>query len=354
MAGDAAARPRKALAWGLAIFCAVQLSLAAAIEFHAPALRAPVYGRKLNQLQTRLAAAPANAPLVLALGSSQTFDGFDAELLEARLQSNWGRRAVVYNFGLPGAGPLTEWLVLKRLLREGIRPDVLLIEVTPALMHGAEQVAMTGDRLALDELASAAPLASGDDHFVARRWLRSLTPFHTHRESLLRAFLPGWAPQRRWGMSYQPFGAYGWEGIPPTSDAERAAYAAVIREAYRGVLGGDRLDDRSCDCLRRLLDLCRRERLEAALVLMPEASEFRRLNSAAMQSAIEAYLAELAAEYSISCIDARDWMADGDFFDSQHLMAPGARAFMEKLCRRLPAFGPSGGDLAAKSRSGRK
>jgi len=354
MAGDAAARPRKALAWAAAAFCTVQLTLAAAIEFHARGLRDPVYGRKLDQLQARLAAAPAGVPLVLALGSSQTFDGFDAELLESRWQSSSGRQAIVYNFGLPGAGPLSELLVLKRLLREGIRPDLLLIEVTPALMHGAEQVAMTGDRLALDELASAAPLASGDDHFIARRWLRSLIPFHTHRESLLRAFSPAWAPPRRWGMTFQPFGPYGWEGIPPTSEAERAAYAAVICDAYRGILGGGRLDDRSCDYLRQLLDVCRRERLEATLVVMPAASEFRGLSSTAMQSAVEAHLADLASEYSISCIDARDWMADGDFFDSQHLMAAGARAFTEKLCQRLPSIDANEGNLAANAGDLRK
>src|SRR6185437_16116790 len=113
MAGDAAARPRKALAWAAAAFCTVQLTLAAAIEFHARGLRDPVYGRKLDQLQARLAAAPAGVPLVLALGSSQTFDGFDAELLESRWQSSSGRQAIVYNFGLPGAGPLSELLVLK-------------------------------------------------------------------------------------------------------------------------------------------------------------------------------------------------------------------------------------------------
>ncbi|HVW38906.1 MAG TPA: hypothetical protein VHB99_16435, partial [Pirellulales bacterium] len=303
MTGDRAARPRRALAWGLAAFCGLQLALAAAIELRAPWLRDPVYDRKLNQLQARLAASP-DAPLVLALGSSQTFDGFDAGRMEQRLNSGSTGDPVVYNFGLPGAGPLTELLVLKRLLREGIRPELLLLEVTPGLMHGAEQIAMSGDRLALGELKIAAPFASGDRLFAAVRWLRSLTPFHTHRESLLQASLPTFAAPRRWGMTFQMFDASGWEGIPPTPSAERAVYAKVLQDAYRPLLSASHLDERSRQCLRQLVDLCRRERLRTILILMPESAAFEGLYSDAMQTAIQAEVVGLEREYQVSCVDA--------------------------------------------------
>lgn len=353
MTGDRAARPRRALAWGLAAFCGLQLTLAAAIELRAPWLRDPVYGRKLNQLQARLAASPG-APLVLALGSSQTFDGFDAGRMEQRLNSGSAGDPVVYNFGLPGAGPLTELIVLRRLLGEGIRPELLLLEVTPGLMHGAEQIVLSGDRLALAELQTAAPFVSGDRLFAAGRWLRSLTPLHTHRESLLQAALPAWAPPRRWGMTFQMFDASGWESIPATPSAERAVYAKVVQDAYRPLLSASDLDARSRQCLRQLLDLCRSERLQTILVLMPESEVFEGLYSDAMQAAIQAELAALEREYEVSCIDARRWMEEEDFFDSQHLMAAAADDFSEQLAGRLPAIGAGKETLAAGRRRPQK
>ena len=353
MASERAVRPRRALAWCLASFCTLQLALAAAIELRAPWLRDPVYDRKLDQLQARISAEPA-APLVLALGSSQTFDGFHAELLERRLSSSAGPRPIVYNFGLPGAGPLSELLVLKRLLAQGIRPDLLLLEVTPGLMHGAEQIAMSGDRLAIGELRTAAPFASNYEYFAAVRLLRSLVPFHTHRESLLLAALPEWAAPRRWGMTFQMFDPRGWEGIPQTSDAERAVYAKVLADAYRPLLSSRQLDPRSCDCLRQLLDLCRDEQIRTVLVLMPQAESFAGLYSHEMQTAIEVELAQLEAEFSVLCIDARGWMADADFYDSQHLLATAAGDFSERLAQRLPPLGSHNGALAANPRTPQK
>lgn len=346
MAGDRAARPRRALAWGLATFFGLQLTLAAAIELQAPWLRDPIYDRKLDQLQARLATEPG-APLILALGSSQTFDGFDAGRMEQRLNSAVVSNPIVYNFGLPGAGPLTELIVLRRLLGEGIRPELLLLEVTPGLMHGAEQIAMSGDRLALDELQTAVPFASGDRLFAAGRWLRSFTPFHTHRESLLQALLPTFAAPRRWGMTFQMFDANGWESIPPTPSAERAVYAKVLQDAYRPLLSASHLDERSRQCLRRLLDLCRSEQLRTILILMPESAAFEGLYSDAMQAAIQAEMAALESEYEVSCIDARRWMTDEDFFDSQHLMAAAADDFSERLAGQLPAI--DGGQAALAS-----
>ena len=42
----------------------------------------------------------------------------------------------VFNFGVIGAGPITELLSLRKMLREGIVPDFLLIEVLPPFLAG--------------------------------------------------------------------------------------------------------------------------------------------------------------------------------------------------------------------------
>ena len=42
---------------------------------------------------------------------------------------------MLFNFGMVGAGPLVELVVLRRLLAEGVRPDLLLVEVLPPLFN---------------------------------------------------------------------------------------------------------------------------------------------------------------------------------------------------------------------------
>jgi hypothetical protein len=72
------------------------------------------------------------------LGSSRTRQGLLGKSLEQPLGQATGRPAVVFNFGQNSAGPMTELLNLKRLLADGIRPDLLLVEVMPPFL-GVQQ-----------------------------------------------------------------------------------------------------------------------------------------------------------------------------------------------------------------------
>jgi hypothetical protein len=87
---------------------------------------------------------------------------------------------------------------------------------------------------------------------------------------------------------------------------------------------------------------------------MPESAAFEGLYSDAMQAAIQAELAALESEYEVSCIDARRWMSDGSFFDSQHLMAAAADEFSEQLAERLPAIDGGQETLASGRRRPQK
>ena len=87
---------------------------------------------------------------------------------------------------------------------------------------------------------------------------------------------------------------------------------------------------------------------------MPESAAFKGLYSDAMQAAIQAEIAWLEGEYAVSCIDARRWMADEDFYDSQHLMAAAADDFSGRLAGRLPAIEGGPEALASGSRRPQK
>ncbi len=71
------------------------------------------------------------------LGSSRTCHGLAADELHERLSRELGRPVSVVNAGLPGSGPFTELLLWRRLRRDGVRPDLLLVEVLPGLLSDA-------------------------------------------------------------------------------------------------------------------------------------------------------------------------------------------------------------------------
>src|SRR4051794_14882990 len=104
---------RGALLWGLAAFAALQFGLAAAIEGWLPQLRDPYFAYRAARLAPRVA-GPHRPFTILVLGSSRVQDGLVAGDLEVPLARRLGRPVVVFNFGIPGAGPITHLLNLKR------------------------------------------------------------------------------------------------------------------------------------------------------------------------------------------------------------------------------------------------
>src|SRR5262249_5810031 len=128
-------RGRAALLWGAAVFALVQVALAVAIESRYPHLRDPYYGYKEERFLPRLAAMPVQPRTVVMLGSSRTSNGLCGQEVE-RLLAGPDGKPVVFNFGLPGSGPLTHLLTFRRLLARGVTPDLLLIEVMPAFLAG--------------------------------------------------------------------------------------------------------------------------------------------------------------------------------------------------------------------------
>jgi hypothetical protein len=103
--------------------------------------------------------------------------------------------------------------------------------------------------------------------------------------------------------------------------------------AYRPVLEHFELGGPFCPAFRPLLERCRQEHIAAAFVLMPEAETFRALYSPQAWPQIERFLGELTAEYGTPVINARDWVHDTEFFDTHHLLPPGAEVFTRRLGR---------------------
>jgi hypothetical protein len=331
---------RSALLWGLASFAALQLLLALGIELRFPELRDPEFGRKITRLCARTAAGSPRPYTVVMLGSSRVLFGFDAGRLEGAVGRAAGGPAVVYNFGLTGAGPLGELLTLRRLLARGVRPDLLLVEVLPALLsdHCDEKDRFPALRLWRDDLPLLERYGASRRQLRSDWWLARPVPWYEHRFAILSRLLPQLLPDALrldWAWCCDDAGWVRSDTEPTPEQRQKAEEHA--RKEYADLLADFRPGEPACRALREVLDVCRRERIPAALVLMPEATTFRALYTPEARARTDVLLAGLGRDYGVSLIDAREWVADDGFWDPHHLRAVGAVAFTERLGRLLEA-----------------
>jgi hypothetical protein len=336
-----AARARTALLCGAAAFVLGQLALALAIEWRLPQLRDPHYAHKEERLLRRLAEAPAPPRTVLMIGSSRTVSALRGQEVERALAGPGGA-PVVFNFGIPGAGPLTELLTLRRLLARGVKPDLLLVEVLPPVLAGhvplAEVTRMDPARLWHADL----PLVERylPDSKVRAGWWEALPlPCHSHRFAIVSETSPGLLPLHQRLDWFRVIDDSGW-GPPPNPDhgAERRRLGTEnARREYTYYLTDFRLGGPNPPALRELLDLCRQQGIVAVLVLMPEGSDFRGWYPPPAWAQVEGFLAELRRDYGVAVVNARDWLPDEEFADSHHQFPEGASRFSERLAREVIA-----------------
>jgi hypothetical protein len=323
------------------LFAGVQLALSVFMDTWQPAWRDPEYAYKKERLLARLAEAPGR-PLVLVVGSSRAALGFRPEFLSGGPAAG-AAPPLVFNFGLTGAGPLMELLCLRRLLADGVRPDAVVLEVLPALLHqegdDTEESRLNINRLGWSDLAVLRRYWSRP-WLLYRHWCRSrLVPCFSHRFTIRNRCAGGFAREDHRQAGWHNLDAYGWASYPR---------AAVSPEQYRrGVelARGDygprfehfRITDVPDRALREALDVCRRRGIRALLVLMPESREFQDWYRP-VRPQIDAYLDGLSREYGARRVDARDWVPDRFFGDGHHLLPEGAARFTREFARRVGAW----------------
>src|SRR5688572_31310551 len=160
-----------------------------------PDLRDPLYYAKEELLVGRyFQAGPTDRVTVVALGSSRTANGFHPPTVEAEVTAATGRPCLAFNCALPGGGALTQLLHLRRLLAAGVRPDVVVVEVNPAVMDEPETGFLRPDRVTRAELDTLAAVGFADDRYLADWWESAMNPWFGHRFQLLGRVRPKWTP----------------------------------------------------------------------------------------------------------------------------------------------------------------
>ena len=147
-------QPRREVLWFLAGFAICQAILAVAVEAWLDRVRDPEFAAKVERLRARRVEQP-DRPLILVLGSSRAEFGLYSDDLSATAGPS---SPLIFNFAVGGCGPLLQQVFLERLLKEGLRPDFVFVEVPPLLLvswhrSAGEEKLLDGARLCTAEVA---------------------------------------------------------------------------------------------------------------------------------------------------------------------------------------------------------
>ncbi len=334
---------RSRLLWLLGGFVLSQAVLAVAIDGPLGEVRDPEYADKVRRLRARLAESPGR-PLALVLGSSRTAVGLDARRLS---ESGGGHDPLVFNFGQMGGGPLLESVTLRRLLAEGIRPNLLFVEVIPAHLLTRdgpllEEKMLDGTRLRAGEVLTLRHGYREPWRLVGGWLLGRLLPCYRHQTDL-RVWLGLARPETDGLDPWDPelVDGYGWRERRDPMTAEFCQRNTVMALGqYADLSGPVAVGTEAVRALEAVLGLCRREGIPVALVLMPEGSRFRALYGPAARAACAEVLAGLQARWGVRVVDARAWVDDAGFWDTHHMLPRGARQFADRFVREIRTPAP--------------
>jgi hypothetical protein len=247
---------------------------------------------------------------------------------------------LVFNFGISGAIPVRERLILSRLLDGGVRPAAVVVEVFPATLP----IRGPADYLFSD---SAAKLTAGDARRLApyladpaalrRRWTRErLNTWTSQRPVIAGHLVPDWQP---WAMRID----HQWEsltawGFSPYAgglvEEKRAERRERMREEHGKYLAKLRVSELSDRCYRDLVADCRAAGVAVAFVLVPESPAVRDWYAPRSRAVLEEYLHTLTGELGCPVFAAPGGFAEEDFADGIHMLPPAARRFSRDLAER--------------------
>jgi hypothetical protein len=337
--------PRRAclaVCGGLVLFVLVQVGLRLWIDTRAGWLRDPEYAARLARLRSRAPRGAERPLLVVMFGSSRTQYGLNGLQLQADLSRELGRPVRVHNLGRSASGGVEALFNWRRLDRDGVRPELVLLEVPPLLLnanypnHELSAVHHPTEELVWADLALVERYESWARYQVRDEWrMGQAVPVLGHRRCLLRLLAP-WAlddsqrkdPARGMNAAGELPVHEPWRGVRQTPER-----LAQVRASHAPALKDFRLGGPSCDALREVLTECRARGLPTALVLMPEGPTYRSWFPESVYDETRAWMRLLRQEHGCALVDAREWIGENGFIDSHHMKPEGGLAFTERLGR---------------------
>jgi hypothetical protein len=309
-------------------FGVMQIAIGVAVDQSLPMVRDPEYAYREHLLHDRLAEQPG-VPLVLFIGSSRVEFGVHCQTIMETART----RSLAFNCGIQGAGLFLEEVCLNRLIASGIRPDIVFVEIMIPYLDARlpDQRTFEAARLSASEVSRLRPtIQSFRGPF--RKWAAGrLLPLNRHQAELCWTLALD-RPRDGLQRDLRDFDPHGWlpADFPPE---KRPAMTHLAHEKLDELYREFQLSDEQEERLSGIIAECQHDGARVALLICPEGSEFRQLQSPEMQKAVPEMLSRLQKKYDVPLIDARDWMDDDQFYDMHHLHPAGARKFSARLAR---------------------
>lgn len=325
---------RSDVLWWLGSFVAAQLALAVVLEYWGIG-RDPNFAFRQFLLNEGLKAEP-DRPLLLVLGTSRSMYGVRPDVIEAENGGGPGE-PFVFNFSIPSRGLAHKSVELKHLLRDGVRPAALVLEIVPVSLamdpeprdYVPAHLHSWADLTEHGRLRDAALP-------IYRDWLAArLVPTFGYRFELLGRLAPRLLPAKQEFMTvyWRGLDRRGWLGmshVQPWQEAikEHHDLFAPNFQAFKVAASHRR-------SMEQILEICRREGIPLTVLLMPESPTFRSWYTPQAKAGCDEFFADLRAR-GVRVIDAREWFDDEELFlDGHHLEKQGAAVFSKRLAAEL-------------------
>ncbi len=332
---------RPALLWTLLFFAAIHLIVGLYLHRRHPEFFDPEVTLRLRKLPARLAEAPGR-PLALAIGSSRLVLGLRPASVMRSLKDD-PAEPLFFNFSMLGAGPVGQRMVLHRLLRKGIQPQWLFLEVWPPILTQRfpflEEIRTFRRDVYWSDVAIIGQLYHRRWEALGQVIAQSLTPLLQYRETVLEHYAPSLLPTLLRQLADGGFEKslqyhlddFGWVDYDLHADPIHIERA---RRVTKPLFDNFTINEVADCALRDLLVECRSHNIRVVFLLMPDHSVVRGWYPS-VRERLMSYLHRLSIENDAPIIDARAWQPDENIPDCCHLSPKGARAFSERFGREV-------------------
>ncbi|HEX3150581.1 MAG TPA: hypothetical protein VHR66_21065 [Gemmataceae bacterium] len=304
-------------------------------------LRDPLFDIPTERFQERIAASDASTLKIAFLGSSRTGGGIRPSVVQETLAAETGKPCIAYNLHVPGNGPVGELVHWNRLLERSLRPDVVVIEITPSQFvldkNGVpdEAVLLHGDRLTQPESRIVRNYGFADT-IVKEYWEANLNPWFGFRFQLLGIFKPSWLPPNVVRHETRLPADLGWQRPFALAQIPQQ-FAAAIKQNRKLLfepMQHARFDNAPAQALRDLIRSAHEHDTTVAVWVTPEASPIRAWYPPHVDIELAAFLNELRSTGAIVA-DGRTWLPDEAFSDGHHPVRAWSDEYSRKVTRAV-------------------
>ena len=323
------------------------LALSSWLEFGPRRWRDPEYGKRISRLQARIAEQPER-PLAVVIGSSRTAMGIRPGTWEATTADK--TVPLLFNMSIVGSGPIMQLVTVRRMLAEGIRPEVVLLEYWPAFLREdggyAEEGRFPLERFYWHDRATIRAYFTDPPGMTQTMLQQRLLPWYFHRKSLMNQLAGSWLPYyQRNDRSFEKIDAWGWlPGHPQATAEQRDQGHEAAAGYYLPLFQGYTISPLADRALRESVAELRQAGIRVGFLFMPESTRFQTFYPPAVTTVAQAHLRQLQSELAVPLIDARNWIADEHLPDGFHLTQPGAAELTLRLrpamLEQFPELGP--------------